>query len=213
MEQGEQKLSNTDVDYVHLRFNTRSREIRDFYKLRYKVFVEELGWDLPSIGRYERDQYDQETAEYVLGYRDGVMVAGCRMHPTMARIMRYGQEHSYMIADAANGVLDGMPTDIMEAPPASPDIWELSRVISPSSPAEFRRLMWAVRCVLRERNVSKSIFITRPVIKKICATWGYDVLKEGPVKSYGAMKAQAVLCDITKARITDQLRDLELKRA
>lgn len=175
-------------------------ELRGYYALRKKVFVDQLNWELETHGECEVDQYDNENAEYVLALRDGKCVGGCRMQATTDTFRWRGQEYSYMLRDAHLGRLPGFPMDVVGEAPTDPKIWELTRVISDRNPIGFRDLMWRVRILLRNRDVEDTMFITRPVIRKLCLLWGYTVQTLGPQLRFGDMPAVAVNCNISEVR-------------
>lgn len=97
----------------------------DFLGLRKKFFVDQLGWDIPHDGTVEMDQYDNPTAYYSLVLRDGKVVAGIRAMPTTAQ---WGS-HTYMLRDAVDGKLIGIPEDIIPHAKVEKNVWEATRVV------------------------------------------------------------------------------------
>ncbi len=194
--------NSPEVVYVAFKFgDPRYADILEqYYRLRKEIFIDDLEWDLPHYNGLEIDQYDQETAEYVVALKDGECVGGCRMHPTTSRFKREGQTYTYMLRDAVDGKLKDFPTNVTFYSPVEPKIWELTRVISNKDPMGFRDLMWQVRMNLITRGVTDTLFITRPAIKKICSIWGYDITVTGPELSFGKMKAVAVKCNIENVK-------------
>ncbi|MEL6509921.1 MAG: acyl-homoserine-lactone synthase [Pseudomonadota bacterium] len=96
-----------------------------FLKLRKRFFVDDLGWDIPHDARVEMDQYDNPSAHYSLVIRDGRVIGGARAMPTTA----VWGPHSYMLRDAARGMLADIPGDVMDADLATPQIWEITRFV------------------------------------------------------------------------------------
>ena len=194
--------TSNDVHYVAFKYgDPRYQDLFEQYcRLRKRIFIDELEWNLPHSDGLEIDQYDQNTAEYVVATKNGECVGGCRMHPTTARFTHDGQIYTYMLRDAVAGRLKGFPRNVTFYSPVEPKIWELTRVISDKNPVGFRDLMWQVRMNLITRGVTDTLFITRPAIKKICALWGYDISVTGPELSFGKMKAVAVKCNIENVR-------------
>lgn len=90
------------------------------HRLRHEVFVEKMGWDVPSTNGLEFDQFDAGDATYLL-YRDrSGAVGGCvRLLPTTV---------SYMFRDVPSfrPLLEGQPA------PNDPRIWESSRFAATS---------------------------------------------------------------------------------
>jgi acyl homoserine lactone synthase len=91
-------ISSTLVDGMHA--------------LRYDVFRERLGWDIPAVGRRERDAFDDCNPVFVLARDAGSVVGCCRLLPTTG---------PYMLKDTFPQLLGGRPA------PADDDVWEISR--------------------------------------------------------------------------------------
>lgn len=80
---------------------------------RREVFVELLGWELETPNGCEQDQFDRPDTVYVVARNDEGNINGCaRLLPTTK---------PYLLSEIFPQLLNGLP------PPASPDIWELSR--------------------------------------------------------------------------------------
>lgn len=69
---------------VHEAGRLPSHIAADLGSYRYRVFVEQLGWKLPSEDeKFERDQYDRDDTVYVLGRDANGEICGCaRLLPT-----------------------------------------------------------------------------------------------------------------------------------
>ncbi len=194
--------TSNDVHYVAFKYGDPRYEdlFKQYCVLRKRIFIDELEWDLPHQNGMEVDQYDQQTAEYVLATKNGECVGGCRMHPTTSRFAHDRQFFTYMLKDAVDGKLNDFPSNVTFYSPVDTNTWELTRVISDKNPVGFRDLMWQVRMNLITRGVTDTLFITRPAIKKICAMWGYKIDITGPELSFGKMRAVAVRCNIEDVR-------------
>lgn len=84
-------------------------------RYRYRIFVEQLGWDLPVAGEgLERDQFDRSDTVHVIA-RDGQgAICGCaRLLPT-TRPYLLKELFPFLLADPLR-------------PPAEHGTWELSR--------------------------------------------------------------------------------------
>jgi acyl homoserine lactone synthase len=102
---------------------------------RHQVFVEQLGWDLPCVGDFERDQYDRPDTIYVVARDEAGAICGCaRLLPTI---------RPYLLQEVFPFLL---ATD-MEAPEA-PDVWELSRFAANPGTLGDESPTWAVRPML-----------------------------------------------------------------
>lgn len=97
----------------------------EFLALRKKVFVDDLGWDIPHNAEVEMDQYDTPVAQYSLVLRDGRVVGGARAMPTTA----VWGGHTYMLRDAFSGKLPHIPPHVMQVEIATPHVWECTRLV------------------------------------------------------------------------------------
>ncbi|HET8942769.1 MAG TPA: acyl-homoserine-lactone synthase [Rudaea sp.] len=86
----------------------------DLAVYRHKVFVEQLGWELPAEQPgFERDQFDRADTVYVVARDSDGHICGC------ARLL--STEQAYLLATVFPGLLGG------QAAPCSAEVWELSR--------------------------------------------------------------------------------------
>ena len=97
----------------------------EFLALRKRFFVDQLGWDVPHDNDVEMDQYDNPNAYYSLVLRDGEVIGGMR---AMATTAQWGS-HTYMLRDAVDGKLIGIPADIIPQAEVTPNVWEATRVV------------------------------------------------------------------------------------
>lgn len=97
----------------------------EYLALRKQFFVDQLGWDIPHDDDVEMDQYDNPKAYYSLALKDGKVVGGIR---TMATTAQWGS-HTYMLRDAVDGKLIGIPEDILPEAEVTPNIWEATRIV------------------------------------------------------------------------------------
>jgi acyl-homoserine lactone synthase len=97
--------------------NGNSRQFADLmerqFRLRHEVFVQERGWtDLEVNGIYEKDQYDNASATYLIAANDHHVVAGgFRLCPTVL---------PHMLTEQFPTLVDG-------AIPQRSDVLELTR--------------------------------------------------------------------------------------
>ncbi len=113
------------VNFPFSALHLHSTTFFDFLALRKKVFVDDLGWDVPHDDTYEMDQYDTPMAHYSVATKNGVVVGGAR---TMATTSVWG-EHTYMLRDAWSGKLPHIPRHVMSVEIASPLVWECTRLV------------------------------------------------------------------------------------
>lgn len=101
----------------------------EYLKLRKQYFVDTLHWDIPHNDVVEMDQYDNPTAFYSLVVDKDKVVGGARAMPTTAK---WG-DHSYMLRDAAQGKLPGIPQQLYSSAVVTPQVWESTRLITANS--------------------------------------------------------------------------------
>ncbi len=116
----------------------------DYLKLRKRFFVDQLGWDVPHNDNYEMDQYDNPTAWYSLVVEDGEVLGGARVMATSAK---WGK-HTYMMGDASHGRLDDIPSGVMQQGIATPEVWEMTRLVVSDGIRDFadRRVALQMVC-------------------------------------------------------------------
>lgn len=106
------------------------------FRARKSSLLMERKWEFPETEGMEYDQYDTPASRWIAVHENGSVLAGVRLTPTTAECGVY----SYMIRDAQRGLLDSLPSHLLdyEAPVAS-HIWEASRVFIASDVPEKRR--------------------------------------------------------------------------
>lgn len=92
-------------------------------KLRKRVFVDGACWDVPHTDDVEWDQFDTPKTKYFVTHQDGNIIASSRAMPCNFTT----PNASYMIRDACDGRLPGIPSEILADPPHSPLYWEATR--------------------------------------------------------------------------------------
>lgn len=99
--------------------------LHGMHRLRDRVFHDRLGWDVPSRGGLERDEYDDLDPVYLIARGPGRTVSGCmRLLPTTDR---------YMLRDTFPELLRGEPG------PRDARVWDVSRfAVLPPSPEQHR---------------------------------------------------------------------------
>ncbi|MDJ1006414.1 MAG: acyl-homoserine-lactone synthase [Paracoccaceae bacterium] len=97
----------------------------DFLKLRKLFFVDELGWDIPTDGVVEMDQYDTPLAKYAVVEHEGRVIAGARCQPTDVNWGIY----TTMLEDASRGLLVDIPKELFDPTRKGPKFWEGTRLV------------------------------------------------------------------------------------
>jgi N-acyl-L-homoserine lactone synthetase len=92
----------------------------DMFRMRYRIVVEEWGWDIPGIRKgYDKDQFDTDETVYIVVLADnGEVVATSRMNPTTG---------PHMLSELFADYCDLQPY------PVAGDVWECSRFVTDRS--------------------------------------------------------------------------------
>jgi acyl homoserine lactone synthase len=180
----------------------------DYLALRKQFFVDQLGWDIPHDDDVEMDQYDNPKAFYSLALKNGKVVGGMR---TMATTAQWGS-HTYMLRDAVDGKLIGIPQDILPEAEVTPSIWEATRIViseevgTHKERSECLGLLLDGVCRQAEAHGATEIMaLCPPVFARTMRTIGYPVYPTGEPyvnmhdnRKYVAMKGK--LAGITAKR-------------
>lgn len=97
----------------------------DYLKLRKRYFVDELGWGIPHDDEFEMDQYDTPRAYYSLALHHGRVIGGARLMPTDT----IWGDHTYMLRDAADARIKGIPCAVAGQAVVSKQVWEITRLV------------------------------------------------------------------------------------
>lgn len=148
----------------------------EYLALRKQFFVDQLGWQIPHDDVVEMDQYDNPTAYYALVRQHGRIIGGGR---AMATTARWGA-HTYMLRDAVEGRIIGIPDTIMAQVMVAPDMWECTRVVvSPDikDPAASARCLALIVQGLAEQarahQATQMMALSRPSLLRALRKIGY----------------------------------------
>ncbi len=173
--------------------------VNDFLELRKKVFVDKLGWTIDTYQDLEFDQYDTFKSKYVIATIDGDVVGGARLLCTNDETPSSfgGKHYTYMIKDAHDGLLQGLPYGLCyEEPPVQSDIWEITRLCSTSSDVNTQFIMDECINALRAVCATKALFICSPAGVRYAKKKGRQVHEIGPVLENEDCKFQAISFDL-----------------
>ncbi|GIT90305.1 N-acyl-L-homoserine lactone synthetase [Jannaschia pagri] len=167
----------------------------DLLRARHRTFIEQAQWDLPQADGMEFDQYDTPASRWVAVHEYGRILAGVRLTPTTHRCGIY----SYMIRDAQLGLLDSIPSDLMdEEAPVAPHIWESSRVfVCDDVPAKIRmrvqmQLIGQMVASARELGATSVIGIIPANSPRLARRVGLECVPAGPVMNIGGSESVCV---------------------
>lgn len=198
-------MENIRCDFSN--FHRYGAAFYDFLALRKKVFVDDLGWDIPHDDHVEMDQYDTPIAQYSLVLKDGKVVGGAR---GMATTAIWGQ-HTYMLRDAYSGKLPHIPPHVMSVEIATPNVWECTRlVISDSLTSHAERsecltlIVDGLVEITRKHGGAELICLSSLILMRALRQLGYNVSQLGETyrngedgRLYGVLRMPA---EYSKAR-------------
>lgn len=173
----------------------------DFLRLRKKIFVDQLGWDVPHNADVEMDQYDTPLAHYSLVLKDGRVVGGARAMSTAAI---WGGS-TYMLRDAHLGKLPHIPPEILPDEIATEEVWECTRLVISDELTTHADRSACLRLIVDglveraiERGASELICLSSLALMRALRQIGYDVSRMGPTyrndedgRQYAALRMPA----------------------
>jgi acyl homoserine lactone synthase len=149
----------------------------EYLSLRKQFFVDQLGWDIPHDDNLEMDQYDNPQAFYSLVLQDGKVVGGGR---AMATTARWGL-HTYMLRDAVEGKIIGIPDTIVHQVLVAAHVWECTRVVVSSDikdPAASAQCLALIVDGLaeqaRQHDATEMMALSRPSLVRALRKIGYN---------------------------------------
>lgn len=148
----------------------------EYLALRKQFFVDQLGWDIPHDDAVEMDQYDNPQAYYSLVLQDGKVIGGGR---AMATTARWGA-HTYMLRDAVEGKIIGIPDTIVDQIMVTANVWECTRVVVSSDikdPAVSGQCLSLIVEGLaeqaRDQGATEMMALSRPSLLRALRKIGY----------------------------------------
>lgn len=156
-------------------------------EVRKRLFIDVHGWNVPHNDRAEWDQYDTAATAYIITHRSGRVLASSRL----LRCDHDSGGWSYMIRDAAKGRLQGIPANLIQAPPTSSDTWEATRFAAdPVLPADLRNaaLSENARQLIRyaeQQGASSILALMPPAFVRWLRQAGLETKRAGPIVQTG----------------------------
>ena len=168
-------------------------------RARRTSFIIRNNWRLPEAEGMEFDQYDTPASRWIAVHDKGEVLAGVRLTPTTARVGMY----TYMIRDAQRGMLESIPSDLMDfEAPVDPNIWEASRIfVSNAVPAKLRKkvqgdLMYEMIRTARSMGAQKIIAFGPAVWPRWIGRLGLKAEPAGPVMELDGVKVQVAVMNL-----------------
>lgn len=168
-----------------------------FLELRKSVFIDEMDWGLVHSDGIEFEQYDFIGAIYIIAHRDTEVLGGARLVRTDNAIGNGSVSYSYMIRDACLGFLPGMPHELCDKPaPVSPQIWELTRLVSTGDPGVAESILRASNRFLHLIGAQKCLFLGPPGFLRMAKKMGFDASPLGKIQGNKDGRFLAFSCDV-----------------
>jgi acyl homoserine lactone synthase len=182
-------------------FHQHGELFANILRARRDSFIIKRRWDLPQTQGMEFDQYDTPASRWLAVHSDtGQVLAGARLTPTTAECGIY----SYMIRDAQRGLLDSIPSTLLdEIAPVEHGVWEVTRgSISQEIPDNQRlrvRLMLIALMMqaAREEGIRRMVALLPANWTRWSARAKLEVEPAGPVMEMGGVAYQAVWINCT----------------
>lgn len=173
--------------------------VRQFMALRKTTFIDNKEWDLTHDEGIEFEQYDSFHAVYVIAHLDGRVLGGARLIRT-DRMFGSGRiKYSYMIKDAYDGNLPGLPENVcFETPPTSVDVWELTRLATLPKVDVARDILNEANRYLASIGAQTCLFLGPPAFIRIAKAMGYDPAPLGPIVGNETGRFLAFKCDVLR---------------
>lgn len=171
-----------------------SNELDSFYKLRKDILVDHYGWELPSIGGKEMDQFDHEAAHYVLvgSSKSHRIIGGVRLTPSTSRNLTYNF-FSHMIQDQK-----------LLSPNLS--IWESSRFLVDTTYEKGEsvvhrytyELFYGMLAFSLSKSVKTLITMTDTRIERILGFCSWPLKRVGPIQKIKGLNTVVGILSISE---------------
>jgi acyl homoserine lactone synthase len=141
---------------------------------RHKIFIERLGWSLPSQDGMERDQFDRPDTLYVIARESNGAICGCaRLLPTT---------QPYLLSEVFPELLGDVPR------PHAPEVWELSRFAATTADTGSmlnatigtRRLLAAAISSAIAQGAKRLITVSPLGVERLLRRMGVHAHRAGP---------------------------------
>ena len=168
-------------------------QLTQMHRLRKRVFVDQLGWCLPTLHEQERDAFDHAHTLYLLSFGSPAssLAASARLIPTL--------QPTLMSALFGELCADGVPSQA--------SVWEASRFCAHPSLSRRERLghLWQIFAALLETSflygIERLIFTANRRLLPLALNCGWDARVLGPTLPDGTDDVTAVEVVVTQAAL------------
>ncbi|MEM7491484.1 MAG: acyl-homoserine-lactone synthase [Pseudomonadota bacterium] len=168
-----------------------------FFKLRKAIFIDKMDWPLYAYETIEFEQYDTFQAVYIIAHEGDRVLGGARLIRTDHRIGNGSIRYSYMIRDAYEGVLPGMPQKLCyDEPPSAPNVWELTRLATLPGTDVAGDILNGANDFLLTEKAKTCLFLGPPGFLRMARSMGYQPVRIGPTVRNDDGAFLAFSCDV-----------------
>lgn len=161
------------------------------FHLRYNVFIQKLGWDLPSNNHLEIDQYDHELAHYIIALNTQGIISCLRLIPTTTRHMTQ-DIFSALISSHENLISD--------------EIWEASRfLVNTINSHENSNINMVTKNLLIKtlefclsRSIKKLVTVSETRVERLLRSHGWVLKRLGSPKRVGGVNVVVGTLDVNQ---------------
>lgn len=141
---------------------------------RHTIFIERLGWPLPTENGMERDQFDRPDTLYIVAREPNGTICGCaRLLPTT---------EPYLLSEVFRHLLAGVPV------PHTREVWELSRFAAATTDSDSavdaasntRNLLAAAVKSAAEQGATRLITVSPLGVERLLQRMGVHAHRAGP---------------------------------
>lgn len=156
--------------------------VGQYLRIRKQVFIAKKSWSLWAAENMEFEQYDTLDTVYVIAHKDGEVVGGGRLRRTDQTTGTGAVRYTYMIRDAALGILPGLPTELCYSePPIDRRIWELTRFVSTVGHGVAPLMLRTINDFLYSQGATGCLCLGTPAFLRMASRAGWSVYQEGPL--------------------------------
>ncbi|MCX7889905.1 MAG: N-acyl-L-homoserine lactone synthetase [Rhodobacteraceae bacterium] len=196
-----QQVATTTLSFANM--HRHGELFANLLRARKQSFIVTRQWNLPEALGMEYDQYDNPSSRWIAIHEDEHVLAGARITPTTARCGVY----SYMIRDAQRGLLEGIPTNLLEdEAPVSDSIWELTRGFMATDVPQRRRdrvraqLFTGMIAAAQNQGASRLLSLIPSNWPRWVKYCGLDAEAAGPVIPIEGQPHQCVYFNLATSR-------------
>ena len=175
---------NIEVIIQSLSYNSAHWDlVHAFLKLRRSVFIQKKHWSLVEDQDIEYEQYDRVfDSHYVIAHDNNEILGGARLMRCDAKMTHGSTPYTYMIKDAADGLID-IPHEIMvTTPPTDPQSWEITRMLTVvRNPFVHKAILDGAYDFIKSQGGTSCLFLGPPAFCRMARRMNYTLERTGPV--------------------------------